>query len=274
MLYCILLLHIYYYYILYYYYIIHYYYYIIHYYYYIILYTILFSSPLLPFPSFISSTISSVLPSSIMPIPIFILYLSVLTYTYLYSISCSSHPLIYHLFLPDKISISKKNTHLSRLKGITHLLMFRLREYIYLSIHSILVGSYLCLFISYTILSSSSHSSDQSSVLPHLSLPPPKGIVPSSPIFILYLSVLTYTYLYSSVLFYPNLLIHSILVGTYIYLLISFPISLPPHLTSSSSPHLIHSILVDTYIYLLISFPISHPPLISFILYLSILIYT
>jgi hypothetical protein len=33
--------------------------------------------------------------------------------------------------------------------------MFRLREYIYLSIHSILVGTWIRLFISYTILSSS-----------------------------------------------------------------------------------------------------------------------
>jgi hypothetical protein len=67
----------------------------------------------------------------------------------------------------------------------------------------------------------------------------------SFPIFILYLSVLTYTYLYSSVLFFfsssvytllfyslphpPPLLIHSILVGTYIRLFIFF--YSPPHLS-------------------------------------------
>ena len=136
--------------------------------------------------------------------------------------------------------------------------MFRLREYIYLSIHSILVGTYIYLFISYTILSSS--SSDLSSVLPNLSLPPPKGIVPSSPIFILYLSVLTYTYLYSSVPFYPNIP-HSFYTCRYLYILTYIPIISFIQFPTFPNP-LIHSILVDTYIYLLIfliPLPNIHP---------------
>jgi hypothetical protein len=110
------------------------------------------------------------------------------------------------------------------------------------NIHSILVGTYIYLFIFYQ---------DIPLPLPHLSsllfylifsssYPLPNLLFhslilfllssnPSSfpslflPIFILYLSVLGYTYLYSSVSPIPPPIILGILVGTYIRLFISHP---------------------------------------------------
>jgi hypothetical protein len=100
--------------------------YIIHYYYYI-LYLILYSSLLLLSQPFFSSSSSL--------FPIFILYLSVLTYTYLYS-------LLLPIF-PDKISINiKGNTSIYLVvKGI-HLSIFRLREYT-----SIFSSFYTCRYL-------------------------------------------------------------------------------------------------------------------------------
>jgi hypothetical protein len=119
----------------------------------------------------------------------------------------------------------------------------------YILLYIIILLSYI---ISYTILFSSllfpSIISSPLPILPFsssylisfqysiISLPSPLLIylllIPF-PIFILYLSVLTYTYLYSSP---PNPSSSS------------FPIILP----NTPSQHLIHSILVGTYIYLFI----------------------
>jgi hypothetical protein len=99
------------------------------------LYNIL-PSPSIPFSSFPSSS--------------FILYLSVLTYTYLY------YPIFPPPF-PNKLSINiKRNTHLSLSQRSTHLSI----------IHSILVGTYIYLFISHPILYNILPSS--SNLTPHV----------------------------------------------------------------------------------------------------------
>jgi hypothetical protein len=134
-----------------------------------------------------------------------------------------------------------------------------------LYIYYIILFSSLLLFLSFIFLSS---------------IPLPIFHPDLFPIFILYLSVLTYTYLYSLQIFLlfpptfslplrlsPYLLsfpyhIHSILVGTYIYLFISHPIfySLP--------------LLFPILFLFLFSFPNTPLPIISSNQYLSVLTYT
>jgi hypothetical protein len=75
---------------------------------------------------------------------------------------------------------------------------------------------------------------------------------------------------------FPILLIHSILVGTYIYLTIFLLLPFPLPSVLSSSFILYLSILIYYYLYshhLISSSPIICSPILSFILYLSILIY-
>ena len=110
--------------------------------------------------------------------------------------------------------------------------MFRLREYIYLSIHSILVDTYIYLLIfSSTIL----------------------------------LTLLIY------LLFFPIYLFHlqkesslphqySFYTCRYLYTITYIPTILSLLLPFPLNNHLIHSILVDTYIYLFIFNPLLIPP--------------
>jgi hypothetical protein len=98
-----------------------------------------------------------------------------------------------------------------------------LRYYIIILLYIIII--YILLYIYYYILSYIILF--QSSIL-LLLLSSSSSSPLILPIFILYLSVLTYTYLYSSILSLPihPPLIHSILVGTYIRLFILFQYSL------------------------------------------------
>jgi hypothetical protein len=282
-------------------YIVYYYYYtyytiIILYLIYYIVYIILFLPSPLPYSSLL---LCSILLFPISTIPIFILYLSVLTYTYLYSFFYS--PLLFSYLLLSSSPLP--------------------------NIQSILVGTYIYLFIFFPIFFliffHSFHPLPSFPLfLPNPSIPSQPSVLPPTPHFILYLSVLTYTYLYSShsriiwprtfyrsgwlrcvvricgvfwwmvevcrfelvsgltlgvtiinyiLLYYYYIIIHILLLYYYTllyyycytyYILYSSP---PNHLPFSYSPHpilcsvlpfssLIHSILVGTYIYLFILF--------------------
>jgi len=210
-------------YIVYYYYILY-----LYYTYYIIIlyYTLLF------FPFLFSYSPSPSL-SNLLLLPIFILYLSVLTYTYLYSIRS------FHL-LPFRRGMHLLSS--SSLPSLPHLLFNSLPMPSALSSQ---YSKYTCRYLHILIYILSGQSSNLSSVLFLL-----------FPIFILYLSVLTYTYLYyllilSQTSYLSNMerntssinkrnlsiyqLIPGILVGTWIHIFIfnhSFPKYLTPHVLS------------------------------------------
>ena len=143
--------------------------------------------------------------SSSPPTSSFIRYLSILIYTYLYSIMCS---------FP---TISPRMFYLGLRFVRVWCVDVRCYYYIILLYYYIIIIILLYYILLYTLLLFCS----------------------SFPFFSLLFSSLT-----------PILLIHSILVDTYIYLTI-FQSSVPPHPIFCSTI-LIHSILVDTYIYLLI----------------------